>query len=204
MPAAKRHAEAVSRRNDNDLTFAGPAAQTFDPIMDDVIDAMNNEWKKFFFVQGKSWIDIDDDKLNNCSPKFKDHGLKRTPTKDKKEKPVHHLAATVGSGHICRVMPDIIGLKLADMLKEAIQKLCPNPSQRSNLCLFLDRGYLELAKAQEVDITNLIQIICDLDCKFLGTVKDSAKFPFIFFTDMVPSNGLYILSSLPCSPAFIY
>ena len=180
MPAATRHAYTVSRGTDNDLTFAGPAAQTLDPIMRELFDAINNEWQKYFFAPGKSWIDVDDDKLNNCSPKWKPYGFKRTPTKEKKEKPVIHTAATVGSGHICRVMPDTIGLKLADMLKETIEKLCPNPSQRSNLCLFLDRGYLDLAKAQEVDITNLIQIICDLDCKFLGTVKDSAKFPFIF------------------------
>ena len=77
-------------------------------------------------------------------------------------------------------MPDTIGLKLGDMLRKTIHKLCPNAAQRSTMGLFLDRGYLDLAKAQEVDITNLIQIICEENCKFLGTVKNSAKFPFVF------------------------
>eukprot|EP00986_Skeletonema_menzelii_P000633 scaffold176_cov69-Skeletonema_menzelii.AAC.1 len=179
MPAATRHAKTMSRSNGT-FTFAGPAAETFDPIMNEVVDAINLEWMKTFFVCGESWIDIDDDKLNNTSPKMQAIGLKRTPTKEKKLKPVNHIAATVGTGHICRVTPDTIGLKLGEMLKETIKKLCPNEAQRSTLGLFLDRGYLELAKAQHVDVTNLIQIICNMNCKFLGTVKDSAKFPFIF------------------------
>eukprot|EP00984_Skeletonema_dohrnii_P012472 scaffold5064_cov67-Skeletonema_dohrnii-CCMP3373.AAC.2 len=181
MPAAKRHAAAVAK---NGLAAAGPAADSFDPIMEEVIDAINNEWAMNFFVRGESWIDVDDDKLNNCSPKFQAYGLKRTPTKDKKLKPVpvNHIAATVGTGNICRVTPDTLGIKLGDMLRDTIRKLCPNRALRlrSTMGLFLDRGYLHLAKAQEVDITNLIQIICEEDCKFLGTVKDSAKFPFYF------------------------
>eukprot|EP00986_Skeletonema_menzelii_P016560 scaffold15054_cov74-Skeletonema_menzelii.AAC.1 len=180
MPAATRHAIEVSRTNDSRLARAGPAAQTYDTIMTEVIDAINLEWTKTFFVSGESWVDIDDDKLNNCSPKFTDFGRKRTTTKDKKRKPVNHVTATVGTGNICRVVPDTIGLKLGEMLKETIRKLCPNPAQRSNMCLFLDRGYLDLAKAQHEDVTNLIQIIGEMNCKFLGTVKDSAKFPFIF------------------------
>ncbi|KAK1733201.1 hypothetical protein QTG54_016058 [Skeletonema marinoi] len=94
MPASKRHANEVARTNNDDLVPAGPAAETFDPIMEEVIEAINNEWAKNFFVLGESWIDVDDDKLNNCSPKFQAYGLKRTPTKDKKLKPVNHVAAT--------------------------------------------------------------------------------------------------------------
>jgi len=78
MPAAKRHAQKVKRSKKNDPTFAGPAAETFDPIMEEVVKAINLEWAKNFFVPGESWIDIDDDKLNNCSPKFQAYGLKRT------------------------------------------------------------------------------------------------------------------------------
>ena len=180
MPAAKRHAVTVANKSDNDLVTAGPAPNTFDPIMQEVLDAMNNEWAKNFFVSGESWIDVDDDKLNNSSPKFQAYGFKRTPTKDKKLKPVNHLAATIGTGNICRVTPDTLGLKLGEMLRDTIRKLCPNKALRSSMGLFLDRGYLELVKEQEVNITNLIQIICEENCKFLGTVKDSAKFPFYF------------------------
>lgn len=48
MPAAKRHASAVARSNA--VPSAGPAAETFDPIMEEVIGAINNEWAKNFFV----------------------------------------------------------------------------------------------------------------------------------------------------------
>ncbi len=112
MPAAKRHAQKVKRSKKNDPTFAGPAAETFDPITKEVVTAINLEWAKNFLVQGESWIDIDDDKLNNCSPKFQAYGLKRTHTKDKKLKPVNHMAATVGTGNICRIMPDKININI--------------------------------------------------------------------------------------------
>ena len=179
-------------RSSNNLTSAGPAAQTFDPLIEEVIRALNHEWKDNFFVVGESCIDIDDDKLNNCSPKWLDNGMKRTPTKDKKEKPVNHIAATVGTGHICHITPDTIGLKLRDMLRDTIRKLSPNRAMRHSLGIFMDRGYLDLAKAQDVDISNLIQIICEEDCKFLGTVKDSGNFPFHFVD--INKDGKTVLS----------
>ena len=37
---------------------------------------------------------------------------------------------------------------------------------------------MELAKLQDVNITNLIQIMLHMKVKFLGTVKDSFMFPF--------------------------
>ncbi|EJK70714.1 hypothetical protein THAOC_07905, partial [Thalassiosira oceanica] len=101
-----------------------------------------------------------------------------TPTKDKKLKPVIHITATTGSGHICHLTPDKLGLKLADMLKTTIEVLCPNEQLRQELTFFIDRGYMELAKAQKVKVTNLIQVMETLKVKFLGTVKESASFPF--------------------------
>ena len=43
-------------------------AFSFDPIMDKAIRACTDEWK-MFFVMGSSWVDIDDDKIPNTSPK---------------------------------------------------------------------------------------------------------------------------------------
>ena len=64
-----------------------PAA-SFDPIFAEAIDACSKLWTKLFFVPGSSWCDIDDDKIPNTSPQWKQYGMKRTPTKDKKLKPV--------------------------------------------------------------------------------------------------------------------
>ncbi|KAL7459526.1 hypothetical protein ACHAWC_011246 [Mediolabrus comicus] len=178
MPAAKRHAMKVQRCSDTMVAAAGPAAESFDPIMSELVDALNKEWGKIFFVPGVSWIDVDDDKLAHSSHLFQAYGMKRTPTKDKKLKPVFHVAATTGSGNICHIRPDTIGLQLGEMLRTAILQLCPDAALRQTLALFLDRGYLDLAKRQEVKVTNLIQIINDLGAKFLGTVKNSEKFPF--------------------------
>ena len=51
---------------------------------------------------------------------------------------------------------------------------------RSSLALFLDRGYLELAKHQTGTVPNLIQIIQEHGVKFLGTTKNSIASPFGF------------------------
>ena len=51
---------------------------------------------------------------------------------------------------------------------------------RSQLVLFLDRGYLDIAKPQNSDnITNLIQLMMRLGVRFVGTVKNTAAFPFL-------------------------
>merc|ERR1711862_852998 len=89
---------------------------------------------------------------------------------DKKCKPVVHVAATTGSGDICHLTPDELNLKLAEMLKETIEFLCPNESLRSNITLYLDRGYLQLAEAQGVDISNLIQIMVFLHVYRANTI----------------------------------
>ena len=155
-------------------------ACTFDPILNSAIDACNKHWTDLFFVAGNSWCDIDDDKIPNTSPLWKQFGMKMTPTKDKKLKPVFHVMAVIGAGYVCWVAPDILKLKLGDMLNKAILHVSPTgqQSQRASLAFFIDRGYLELARAQGVNITNLIQIMESLGVKFLGTIKDSKSFPF--------------------------
>ena len=57
-------------------------AFSFDPIMKEAICACGQEWTKMFFVPGTSWVDIDDDKVPNCSQKWKEYGMRTVPTKD--------------------------------------------------------------------------------------------------------------------------
>lgn len=155
---------------------------SFDPIVDEAIDAFNKESTKTYFVPGVTWVDIDDDKIPNCSPKWKSYGMKTTPTKDKKKKPVFHLMATIGTGHIIYTAPDKLKLKLGDMLRTAINHVSPSDQEglRALLAFFIDRGYMELAKQQNVAVTNLIQIMLEMKVKFLGTVKNTWSFPFQF------------------------
>jgi len=168
----------ASKKSKDNTVGAGHVAKTMDPLLVEAVEVLNKEWVGIFFVIGVSWLDIDDDKLNFCSNLWKAYGFKMTPTKDKKLKPVIHITATTGSGHICHLTPDKLGLKLADMLKTTIEVLCPNEQLRQELTFFIDRGYMELAKAQKVKVTNLIQVMETLKVKFLGTVKESASFPF--------------------------
>ena len=75
---------------------------------------------------------------------------------------------------------DTLKLKLGDMLHKAIYDISPTEQYafRSMLCLFIDCGYLELTHAQNVGVTNLIQIMEEKKVKFLGTIKNSKKMPF--------------------------
>ncbi|KAL7531815.1 hypothetical protein ACHAWF_003920, partial [Thalassiosira exigua] len=155
-------------------------ANSFDPILKEAIYACNKLWRKLFVVIGESWFDVDDDKVPHTSPLWTRYGMKRTPTKDKKLKPVFHVMAVIGTGYVCYVAPDLINVKLGVMLKTAIKHVLPEEQEsiRSLHCFFLDRGYLEIAKAQHVDITNLIQIMETEKVKWLGTMKESNSFPF--------------------------
>lgn len=159
---------------------AGIEDDEIDPIITKLIEAMNGEWKNTFFVSGVSSMDIDDDKIPNYSRKWTSYGFKRTPTKDKKLKPVIHVSCTTGSGHIVNICPDTNRMKLSDMLPKTINDLMPHRDIRPLHGFFIDRGYLELAKEQHVDISNLIQIMREMGVKFLGTVKNSLKYPFYF------------------------
>ena len=99
---------------------------TLDPIFESMIQCLNVHWVEQFFVSGQSWVDIDDDKLPNTSHAWKQYGFKLTPTKDNKLKPVIHLMATIGGSFICYMKPDTIGLKLSDMIRNAIETVCPD------------------------------------------------------------------------------
>ena len=117
---------------------------------------------------------------NDTSEEKKLFGMKMTPTKDKKLKPVFHVMALIGAGFICHVQPDTLQLKLSEMLIKAIKHVSPSDqaAQRASLAFFIDRGYLELCAAQDIKITNLIQIMESMGVKFLGTCKDTQAFPF--------------------------
>ena len=157
-------------------------AFTFDPIMKDVKEILNREWSRMFFVYQHSWLSIDDDKLPYCSKKWKEYGLQMTPTKDKKLKPVIHTAACVGTGFIVAIYPHTIGSNLCSMMTEMVNTMDPsrNDAIRSQITIFIDRGYLQLAKPQVEPVTNLIQLMQNnLKVRFLGTIKNTPAFPFI-------------------------
>ena len=92
-------------------------AFSFDPIMEEAIRACGQEWTNMFLVPGTSWADIYDNKVPNCSRKWKEYGMRTVPTKDKKLKPVFHVMATVGTGFICWFALDKLGMRLGDMMR---------------------------------------------------------------------------------------
>ena len=50
-------------------------------------------------------------------------------------------------------------------------------AMRAHLVLFLDRGYLEIAKHQNTEnITNLVQLMMRLGVKYVSTVKIHHRF----------------------------
>ena len=90
---------AYKRPSKNESAGNLPAF-TFDPIMKNVKEILNQEWSRMFFVNQHSWLSVDDDKLPFCSKKWREYGWQMTPTKDKKLKPVIHTAASVGAAFI--------------------------------------------------------------------------------------------------------
>ena len=79
-----------------------------------------------FFVAGISWCDLDNDKVPNFSPLWKQHGMRQTPTKDKKLKPVNHGMALIGDGYVCYVAPDLLKMKLGEMMEKSINHVPPH------------------------------------------------------------------------------
>ena len=135
----------VSKRLRTDGTCGYPA-DSFEPIMRKVLDNMNTNCRGIYMMIGVTCADKDEVKLPHCSPRWSKYGFKRTPTKDKKLKPVVHLTASVGSDHILPLCVYKIGLKLAEMLAETVKQLISSPEHRPLTTMFLDRGYLDLAK----------------------------------------------------------
>ena len=93
-----------------------------------------------------------------------------TPTKEKKLKSVFHVMVVIGAGYISWVHPDTLQLKLGAMLKKAINDVSPTgqAAQQASLAFFIDRGYLELANTQGVNITNLVKIMESMGVKCIG------------------------------------
>lgn len=105
-----------------------------------------------------------------------------TQTKDKKLKPVIHTGACVGAEFIVAIYPHTIGSNLCNMMNEMVNTMDPsrNDAIRSQIKIFIDRGYLQLAKPQVEPVTNLIQLMQNnLKVRFLGTIKKTPVFPFI-------------------------
>ena len=71
-------------------------------------------------------------------------------------------------------------MKLGEMLKEVIRSVLPSdqPVLRAQHSFFIDQGYLEIAKVQKNQVTNVIQIMEEMNVKFLETIKNNSSFPF--------------------------
>ncbi len=85
-------------------------ADTFDPTIQYSIDSLNKHLTLLLFISGVRWANIDNDKIPNCSPLWKMYGMKMTPTKDKKLKPVIHVMVLIGDGYVSYVTPDLLHL----------------------------------------------------------------------------------------------
>ena len=109
--------------------------------------------------------------------------MRTVPTKDKELKPVFRVMATVGTHFIFWFAPDKLGMRLVDMMRNAIISVCTSgkPAPRASLAFFLDCGYLDLTKRLTGTATSLIQIMQERGVKFLGTINNSDAFPFKFF-----------------------
>ena len=62
---------------------AGHLDDSFDPIMDKVIEGFNINCQKIYFMTGVSDASKDDNKLTYCSPIWTGYGCKRTLNKEK-------------------------------------------------------------------------------------------------------------------------
>ena len=99
------------------------SSSAIDPLMMEECESCNNEWSKLCSMRGVTNVDLDDDKIYKTSPKWKPNGIQPHPTKDKKMKPVIHTVALIGTGIICVVKAETIGMKLVDILRAVIKHL---------------------------------------------------------------------------------
>jgi hypothetical protein len=127
-------------------------AYSFDPLMVEAYQCCNEEWVKLCYVPGVTNADLDDDKINQTSPQWKLYGMQTHPTKDKKQKPVIHTTASIGTGMILVLKPKFIGMKLSNMLWEVIKELTPSdqPGRESCLGSSLTAGTLRLQRCRPV------------------------------------------------------
>ena len=95
-------------------------AYSFDPFLEEAFASCSKEWVDLCFVKGVTNFDLDDDKINQTSPRWKLYDMQMHPTKDKKQKPVIHTTASIGTGMICVLKPEVIGMRLGDKLKSVI------------------------------------------------------------------------------------
>lgn len=174
------HAES----DDND--DAVPSLYTFPEILERMQLALNQHFAKHFFVPGRSWCDLDDDKLPHQSLRWEDLGIKRIPTKSKKCQPVVHLVASIGTTLVLNCTVETLRITVAEIVTNAVLQLFGRSSPTNlnmhhteKLVLLIDRGYLAFAQPRaDGTVTNIIQALGRLGVKVLGTIKRTGSFPF--------------------------
>ena len=88
---------------------------------------------------------------------------------------------SISTGMILWIYPEKIGMNRNEMFRSAVDSISPsgNESLQANLIFFIDRGYLEIAKNQNVEnVSNMVQLMLYLGVKFLGTLKNTPVFLF--------------------------
>ena len=73
---------ASSRKTD--INVGRHPSFSMDPIMNNFVGILNRHWCNMFYVLMVSWVDLDDDKLPFCSPKWKLYGWRMMTTIEKK------------------------------------------------------------------------------------------------------------------------
>ena len=99
------------------------------------------------------WVDLDDNKIPYISAGFKSNRMWMMTITDQKHKPVIHCMTSVSTGMTLWIFPEKIRMKRNDMFWSATNSIPPsgNESLRANLTFFIDRGYLEITRYQNVD-----------------------------------------------------
>lgn len=166
----------------------------------------SQRWSSMFFVKGISYIVIDDDKIKDWSKKWAKVGIKRLPNRSNKLFPVVHLAASIGYGFILNGVFDECGAGPVDAVNKTLEILFEHnlqgySNELRNLCVFIDRGYLQLSKEQNDVVTNVVQTLLTHGVTFLGTCKASAIFPFTT-SDQIPSKLQSSISKVGQRTAF--
>jgi hypothetical protein len=153
---------------------------TVDPFLIVLQDNCNKHWKSLFFIPGTTCVDLDDDKLPLGSVLWELYGIKLIPTKTRKKKPVVHLVGSIGTGFLISMSLELIDFSLSESIGKTVENLVGNKTSATaqKMIIFIDRGYLQLAKEQDpLRRTNIVQVLQDKGVKFLGTAKTTASFP---------------------------
>ena len=158
------------------------------PEMTKLEHLCSKHWSSIFFIKRVTWGALDDDKIPNTSWLWEKYGIQRTPTKEKKLKPVVHLVASIATGLILAGELQKLKSSVASIIQHLILILFDaqypedvDKTDAEKLCLFIDRGYIRLARhmgGENDPLKSVFQVLLRLGVSLLGTCKKTKSFPF--------------------------